>query len=252
MTDNIRLLQVAMITLLCDRIRVIRVGTVAFVNTVVFGVLGTIGGLFNRSKKRIPDFFIRLWARVFIFFSGSKMIVEGLSNYDWSKPHVIMANHSSYFDPPFLMAALRKRTKFIMKEELGKIPVFAWALRAGGHIFLNRKNPRKAKKSLEMAGAWLKKGVSVVIFPEGTMNTGKLLPFKQGGFKLATENAVPILPVTIINAREAWGAGKWYQITKQKVRIVVGKPIEATDAVAVDRVKDFFEKNLSGSLEAVV
>lgn len=211
-----------------DYLRTFRVGTVAVFNTVIFGSLMTMAYFIRGKVHRIPDFFLWLWAKVFVVFSGSKIEIIGMENFDPKKPFVIMANHSSYFDPPFLMYALKRRVKFIMKQELAKVPLFAPALRSAGHIFLDRTNPRMAKLGLKKASRWLKKGVSIAIFPEGgIVRTDKIGSFKKGGFLIALENKVPIIPVTIQNTRKAYDlSASWWRINKQKIRIVIEKPIE--------------------------
>lgn len=239
-----------MLTRLRDKIRPFRVATVAFMNTVVFGILASITRPLAFSRRRIPDFFIWSWAKIFVFFSGSKLEIVGSENFNTDEPHVIMANHASYFDPPFLMVALRNKVKFIMKAELGRIPLFSWALNSAGHIFLERKNPRKARESLQKASKWLRKGISVVIFPEGTIGPGKLLPFRNGGFKLALENKVRIIPVTITNTRQAFGEKGFFKVSKQHIKIIIEKPLETTVYTKEklgdlqEHVKNAIEKNI--------
>lgn len=213
-----------------DYLRTFRVGIVAIFNTAIFGSLMTMAYFIRGKIHRIPDFFLWLWAKIFVVFSGSKIEIVGIENFDPKKPFVIMANHASYFDPPFLMYALKKRVKFIMKQELSKVPLFAPALRSAGHIFLDRTNPRTAKLSLKKASRWLKKGVSVAIFPEGgIVRTDKIGSFKKGGFLIALENKVPIIPVTIQNTRKAYDlSASWWRINKQKIKIVIEKPIETS------------------------
>ncbi len=214
-----------------DYIRSMRVATVAVFNTVIFGGLMTLSYTVRGRVHRIPDFFLWMWAKVFVIFSGSRVEVVGQENFDAKKPCVIMANHTSYFDPPFLMYALKKRVKFIMKKELAGIPMFRPALESAGHIFLDTKNPRLAKIALKKASRWLKKGVSVVIFPEGhIVHSDTMESFKKGGFLLALENKVPIIPVAISNTRKAYDLStSWWKINKQRIRIVIEKPIETTN-----------------------
>lgn len=85
-----------------------------------------------------------------------------------------------------------------MKAELRQIPLVGKACESVGHIFMDRSNPVAARKSLERAESQLTNGISVVIFPEGTRTyTGKMMKFKKGAFRLATELQLPIAPLTI-------------------------------------------------------
>lgn len=124
-------------------------------------------------------------------------------NFDLLKgcksPVIFCPNHSSYFDIPLLYRVLPATVAFMGKSELGKVAVFGYCFRQV-HISVNRKSPKGKAKSLEQARDMLQKGRSVVIFPEGTIEVSiqpGLLPFKDGAFKLAIEEQVPIVPVVM-------------------------------------------------------
>ena len=88
------------------------------------------------------------------------------------------------------------------KKELFKIPVFGWSLYASGTIKIDRSNRQRAIKSMNNALDRIKKGVSVVVFPEGTRSEdGKIRDFKKGGFVLAIKGGIPIVPVSISGSR---------------------------------------------------
>jgi 1-acyl-sn-glycerol-3-phosphate acyltransferase len=111
---------------------------------------------------------------------------------------IYIANHQSQFDIPALTLAMPVDFRMVAKRSLQYIPVFGWALWLAGFIFIDRSNRERAIRSLDRAAARLKRGTSVVIFAEGTRSTdGELLPFKRGGFVLAIQAGVPIVPVTL-------------------------------------------------------
>ena len=111
---------------------------------------------------------------------------------------VFIANHQSQFDIPALTLAMPVDFRMVAKRSLQYIPVFGWALWLAGFIFIDRGNREQAIRSLDRAASRLKRGTSIVIFAEGTRSTDEeLLPFKRGGFVMAIQAGVPIVPVAL-------------------------------------------------------
>jgi 1-acyl-sn-glycerol-3-phosphate acyltransferase len=109
-----------------------------------------------------------------------------------------MANHQSNFDILALFAGLPVQFRWLAKEELFRIPLFGWAMRRCGYIPIDRSNRKKALQGMEEAVQRIHEGASVVIFPEGTRSPdATLLPFKKGGFILALQAQVPVVPIAI-------------------------------------------------------
>jgi 1-acyl-sn-glycerol-3-phosphate acyltransferase len=116
-------------------------------------------------------------------------------------PYVICANHSSYLDI-ILMYPILPNTKFMFigKSELLRWPVLNIFFKKMD-IGVNREKRHSAMRSIIRAKQEIKKGWSIVIYPEGKipLNTPKLNPFKSGAFKMAIEEQVPILPITLVD-----------------------------------------------------
>ena len=111
---------------------------------------------------------------------------------------VIMANHQSLFDIPALLAAIPGQSRFIAKRSLFRIPIFGWAMAAGGFIPVDRKDRSTAKDSFGSAIDRLSRGASIVLFPEELRSLGgKVLPFRRGGFLMALKSGLPVVPVGI-------------------------------------------------------
>jgi 1-acyl-sn-glycerol-3-phosphate acyltransferase len=125
--------------------------------------------------------------------------------------------------------------RFIAKKQLGQIPLFGWAMRAGRFIFIDRQNAAAARRSIDEAAARIRKGTSVVIFPEGTRSRdGKLLPFKKGGFHLAVNSGAQIVPVAIRGSREIMPRGSL--LTRPGVvEFEIGAPIPTEGLGPEDR-----------------
>jgi 1-acyl-sn-glycerol-3-phosphate acyltransferase len=140
-----------------------------------------------------------------------------------------MTNHQSYFDIFALLACLPVEFKFILKEELMKIPLFGATMRRAGYIGIDRDDPRKAAKSMNEVAEKIKNGASVLIFPEGTRSVdGQLQPFKRGGFHLAIKSGCDVVPIAIINSRNIVPKGT-LKINKGTFALNIGHPIPVKD-----------------------
>jgi 1-acyl-sn-glycerol-3-phosphate acyltransferase len=127
-----------------------------------------------------------------------------------------MPNHLSYFDIPVLFAALPVQFRWLAKAELFKIPIFGRSMRVCEYISIDRSNRRAAFESLRHAADLIRGGVSVLIFPEGTRGSRREIgDFKKGGFVLAIDAGVPIIPIVI--------QGTWHILPRNRFRIKPGK-----------------------------
>ncbi|HKL48488.1 MAG TPA: lysophospholipid acyltransferase family protein [Desulfuromonadales bacterium] len=140
----------------------------------------------------------RFWARVCLVVAGVRLEIEGRENIPAEGAHIYMPNHQSAFDILVLFAGLPDQFRWLAKHELFKIPLFGLCMRQCGYIPINRSDRKKAVASMNKAAQRIHDGTSVVIFPEGTRSeNGNLLPFKKGGFIMAMQAQVPIIPVAI-------------------------------------------------------
>jgi len=179
------------------------------------------------SLSRLPNLHAvpRFWARILALGLGCPVAARGMENLARGQAFVFACNHSSAMDIPALQAVLPSNFRWMAKKELFEIPIFGAGLRACGYIPVDRSDHREAIKSLKEAAARIREGASVVIFPEGTRSTdGALLPFKKGGFRLATEAGAPLVPVAIVGAFKAWPAGT-FDIFPHCAEVRFGDPI---------------------------
>ena len=127
---------------------------------------------------------------------------------DGRQPVIFMSNHESQMDPPILIAALPVPAVFIAKKELQYVPFVGWAAWAAGVIFIDRGNRERSIQSIRNAAQEIRTGKNVVIFPEGTRTrSGVMLPFKKGGFALALEAGVPIVPLATVGGFRVLASG---------------------------------------------
>ena len=171
-------------------------------NTIFFGIIVIIISFFSK-KGNICHKLARAWAWSILAASRIKVTVKGLSNIDSLGSCIYMPNHQSNFDIPVLLAHLKVQFRWLAKIELFKIPIFGYAMKRAGYISIDRSNRKSAFKSLKRAARIIREGVSVIIFPEGTRNLeNNIALFKKGGFVLAVDSGVPIVPVITHGTRE--------------------------------------------------
>jgi len=167
-----------------------------------------------------------LWSPVILFLASAKTKVTGLENIDRTKTYIIIANHASFLDIPVLFRVMPLNIRFIAKKELKKVPFLGWFMSATDMIFINRSNNKEANQSLKEAAQLIRNGKTVLIFPEGTVSeNGEIGRFKKGGFHIALEAGVELLPVSLKNTAKIWPIDSNTNFTKGTVAINVGKPI---------------------------
>ena len=192
--------------------------------TLVAGTLVIALSFFVRSGNPLHKI-ARLWGRSILVVSRIKVTVKGLSNVDPASPYIYMANHQSNFDIPVLLGHLTVQFRWLAKMELFKIPIFGRAMRKAGYISIDRYHRESAFESLEVAANKIKSGVSVLIFPEGTRSRdGNIRPFKKGGFVMAIDSGVPIVPVVITGTRAIMPKGK-FRVYPGHVSMIIHQPI---------------------------
>jgi len=210
-------------------IRFICLNTFIVLHSVVFSLWAIVLSLFDGDGKLVYFYCCVPWAKVVLWICGVKVDVKGLENVESEVPRVYATNHQSYFDIFALFACLPVSFKFILKQELMRIPLFGFAMKSAGHVALDRTDHRKAVESMNEAAKKMAKGASMLIFPEGTRSEdGRLQPFKNGGFRLALKAGCDIVPVAIINSRHIVPKGS-LRINKGTFGLHIGKPISIKD-----------------------
>ena len=197
--------------------------------TIVFCLWAIVLSVFDRNGRLTHFYCAAPWAKTILWVCGVKVEVKGLKNVDSHVPRVYLTNHQSYFDIWALFACLPVSFKFVLKEELMRIPLFGLAMKLAGHVAVDRDDHRKAVKSMNEAAEKIANGVSMLIFPEGTRSEdGRLQPFKNGGFRLALKAGCDVIPVAIINSRSIVPKGS-LRINKGTFGLHIGKPISVKD-----------------------
>ncbi len=173
------------------------------------------------STLRIVQWGLRILERI----SGPEVIVRGIENIPTDQAVLYIGNHRSYFDIILSYSRCPGLTGYISKDLLEKVPILRAWMRRVYCLFLNRKDLRQGLQTILTAIEYVKSGVSIFIFPEGTRaRTEEMLPFKEGSFKVATKTGCPIIPVAFTNTSAIFEDHVPF-IRKTRVVITYGKPI---------------------------
>lgn len=212
-------------------------------------------GKFNRRAKDISSLRIVQWGfKVILKMTGVTTTVIGEENVP-DEPVLFIGNHRSYFDILLTYSRCRRLTGYVAKKEMEKIPLLSTWMKNLYCLFLDRDNMKEGLKTILQAIDYVKNGISICIFPEGTRNRtdAPLLEFHAGSLKIAEKAQCPIIPMTIANAEQIFEAHSPC-IRKTKVIIEYGEPIEtknldrtqqkALTSQVVARISETYEKNM--------
>lgn len=194
----------------------------------LLGIRRVPGGVYDRAQRN--------WARVILRASGVRVEVRGGEHLVPGMPEIIAANHASFFDILALLGHLPVDPKFVAKKELFSIPVFGPAIRAAGHIRLDRRHLKEAFGAYQVAARRIQEEkLHVLVYPEGTRSrTGELLPFKTGPFVLAIACQCPVVPAWVDGAFGILPKGS-LRVRPQPIRIEIGEPLATAGMTYEDR-----------------
>lgn len=193
---------------------------------ILFFVEWIIGKIDKKAKDYSSLRIVQWGFRVILWIGGVKITVKGKENIP-DEAALFVGNHRSYFDILILYIQCKRLTGFVAKDSIEKVPSLRVWMRYLYCLFLDRKDPRAGMKTILQAIEYVKQGVSICIFPEGTRNDGEelsMLPFKEGSFKIATKTGCPIVPVSINNSAEIF-ENHIPKMKKTHVVVEYGMPI---------------------------
>lgn len=202
------------------------------------------GVLFERLMK--------LTCKSVLFCSGIRLTVKGTENYDPHKQYIIMMNHVNLFDSFVFYKWFPGKARGVEEESHFKWPIYGWLIRRVGLIPISRKSGIKAMAALKKVSNLIRKrkDLSVVMLPEGTRTrTGKLGKFKKGGFLLAVESKLDILPIIQVGSFKIKKKTNWI-IRPGKVVLVTEKPI-STKGYTTDNFNELIKKTRNVFLKYV-
>ncbi|MFO0761000.1 MAG: lysophospholipid acyltransferase family protein [Byssovorax sp.] len=150
----------------------------------------------SAAPSRRMRTWVQQWAAGLSELAKIEVRVFGAEKLDADTPRILMANHQSYLDVHALYRALPVPFAFLAKKELFALPFFSGVMEELGCVPVDRRNREKAVNAIDAAGEQIRRGSTIVVFPEGTRSRGdRVLPMKKGPFYLAQRAGVPVVPI---------------------------------------------------------
>lgn len=195
------------------------------VSTLFWSVPVLLMSFFDPYAERSAHLVCR-WAKGILWACGTTIHPHGHEQLEPAHAYLFMSNHQSMFDILAIMVALDTfQLRWVAKHELRKVPVFGLCLHRTRQVLVDRESRTQAVATIRSVQALLKAGISVLFFPEGTRSMdGRLLPFKAGGFAVAVETSMPVVPVTVSGGHGILPVGDW-KIRSGPMTINFGPPI---------------------------
>ena len=208
--------------------------------TVIFGTTAILSSYVMTPRK--AAFNGVFWARLTAYTAFMRIKITGRNNIDNSQSYVVVVNHQSAMDIIALYGWLGIDFRWVMKQEIRKVPFLGYACYRVGHVYIDRKNQAAAIQSLEVAKERVHSGTSVLFFPEGTRTSSSALkPFKKGAFKMALDLGLPILPITLSGTDHVMPT-KSLDLMPGKVDMVVHPPI-STKGMTEDNIEELMQQS---------
>jgi 1-acyl-sn-glycerol-3-phosphate acyltransferase len=169
-----------------------------------------------------------VYFKIILWASAVSVEIIGLESLDPHANYLFACNHVASYDIPVIFSALPYWIIFVSKSTVAYIPIFGWLVWLGGTVFVERSNHGKCIEAMKNGVDSLRqRPKSVILFPEGRRSDdGKLQEFKRGGFLLAIQSKLPVVPVALIGTYEIAGRGFSSSIRPRHVTVVIGTPVE--------------------------
>ena len=198
----------------------------------MLGTLSLTSSLFD-SRGHFAHWCARTWSRLILKTTGVRVAVRGLEHVEPGKTYVFVSNHQSIYDIPILFWSLPFQLRIIAKESLGRFPFLGWHLRRTGHMLVDRSRPDRTA-IFRWASSLTSKGLSLIVFPEGTRSRdGRVRRFKGGSFYLALEAGLPVVPLSVTGSRHVMLKGRLATYPGD-VTLTVHPPIDTTGLAGTD------------------
>jgi 1-acyl-sn-glycerol-3-phosphate acyltransferase len=217
------------------------------VYTIVLGTLSLASSLVD-GRGHVAHWCARSWSWLILATTGVRVQVEGLARLVPGRTYVFVANHQSIYDIPVIFASLPYQLRIIAKQSLGSFPFLGWHLARTGHLLVDRRKP-DPRGVFAWASSLTGRGLSLIVFPEGTRSrTGFLGPFKGGSLYPAVQAGLPIVPISIAGSRHVMRKGR-LMTCPGDVTLVIHDPIP-TDANPEPNIREV--RALAARVRAII
>jgi 1-acyl-sn-glycerol-3-phosphate acyltransferase len=195
-----------------------------------------IGSLFGKIKGGNFIYTVcGIWADIWLFTIGIRHRNFHESAHDKSQQFIFVANHLSYFDAPVIAKTLRQPVRVLGRSEMSKLPFFGFIYR-NAIVTVDRSSPEHRARSVRILKSVLRKGISIFIFPEGTLNETKqpLKDFYDGAFRIAIETQTPIKPILFLDSYDRLSYESILRLSPGRSRSVFLKEISVEGLTSKD------------------
>jgi 1-acyl-sn-glycerol-3-phosphate acyltransferase len=217
------------------------------VYTIALGTLSLASSLMD-GRGRFAHWCARTWSWLILATTGVRVQVHGLERLTPGRTYVFVANHQSIYDIPVIFCSLPYQLRIIAKESLGRFPFLGWHLARTGHLLVDRRKP-DPRGVFAWASSLPARGLSLIVFPEGTRSrNGFLGPFKGGSLYPAVQAGLPIVPLSIAGSRHVMRKGR-LMTCPGDVTLVIHDPIP-TEANPEPNVREV--RALAARVRAVI
>lgn len=202
----------------------------------------------DRQRNKIISQVLWVWGQFWELFSGITFDVKGRENFHKQNAAVIISNHSNLLDIFIVGAYFQFYWKALAKKEFFSVPLMNVVFKAVC-IPVDRKNPESRKQSIKLMSNALNEGISILVFPEGSRNrtTEPLTSFRNGAFRIAISNNVPIVPVVVTGTRKLQPVGTW-RFYPGKGKVYVLDPIDISPFANEEELREHMYQLMYGEL----
>ncbi len=177
---------------------------------------------------------------------GLRITIIGHERVPTDRPVLYVANHNSYFDILISYTLCEQRTGYIAKSSIQKVPSLNMWMKRLYCLFIDRDDLRQSMRVIQQACEYIKQGISITLFPEGTRgDSEEMLPFRPATMKIAEKTGCPVVPLAISHTRHILGY-RWPCVTPTHVILEYGEPIETAELSRDEK------KHLAETTQAII
>ncbi|HKM68407.1 MAG TPA: lysophospholipid acyltransferase family protein [Candidatus Acidoferrum sp.] len=222
-------------------------------------VVPVLIGLAVILDPRKHDYLQRGLCRRIAFFSGAKVVVKEDPGFDRARTSFFMVNHVNLFDPFILYCAIPQHVRGWELESHFRIPIYGWLMKRFGNVPVpSVRSPKDLKRLWRLTQEAINSGVSLIVFPEAKRTRdGHINDFEDGGFRLAQQLGIPIVPVSLIGSFQHLRTGDWI-LRPTTITVHIHETIETSGLKKEDisalkeRVHNLIAPPVEASLQAGV
>ncbi len=203
--------------------------------TLAISVRFLFSAMLKRASVTYGDGLLKWWSTKIFEAANAGLQVAGREAVQTGRPYIFMSNHRSILDIPAVFLAVPTSLRMVLKDDLLRIPVWGTALRNSGFVPVSRGKGAKAIRQLDLAKVQLNRGISIWIAPEGTRSRdGQLAAFKKGGFHMAIQLGIPIVPIWLEGTDRSITPDSFMVHYGQNTQVSIAPPIETKDLSSKD------------------